>query len=881
MTRATNIKFLKTLQTRAPRDNRNRIQEVIDRYESRQINNYKTAQNAALALMMPSMHKPQHAERLINKAVQHVIPQRLKRKLQIDFTLKVLLFTSTEKKDPRTNAIVELSEDEQKKYKRYMTKKYTGLRLFWVGRLEVSQGSNEFFAGIKDKMIKRSDKKDKNDWKALYEICDTDPNFHNRERNAPGYLEGIMVLSADMKPKEGGVDPVTTRKRVGDDGESAMMNHRYVTNRLDLSRDTFKEAMTRENYIKNECWINAIYEFYGDNLLRANKTQNKVTRGDVIKILGRTEESIKRGLTCDEVTPFFEQFKLKLRVFDVFHKLIFRYDPRIENFHHKPMYVMVDGSHVYTLNYDINRLEQMIINKEEEVFLVKASTNYLLREDKNIVNYKMISHINDIITILRDAPAPPVQPKRRKKGEAKPEVKKEKELKEIVFLIQKDNDLEAILWQLIDAKYIPKVRWGAGTLATLTIEANGTIFILRNQNLTNEEIDGLIEVDTEECYKKVNDAMFDFQMSVFKNEHLSHYSKQDVDILDEYRTVANVGCSRSLQADLVEIDIGKAYTAALKKISCVPVFNEFDRFKPYKEGDAIQDMNLYTVKAKGNHNLFFNKRNNLCYGFFLKKFLLEGDKTTSNLKILEVKQPSFVRPANYAKLVDELWSKKLSENPEEDAILKKTIANTNIGSLEKSVNKKQFSQIYTTYEDAKYYQTRYGGEITVMRQQREVKTYQAVNLLDQGIEDAEMEWSIDFQDTGKKIYILTISATASLTNGFRYIKELLMQHHNFYLKECYDKLQQAGVEVFSVKTDALTIKAIDFEKAKKAIVFNGSIGNWRISKTDDIKFPQGMLEMRQNRIVEVEELKFNDIPLTIEEEYDTDKLCHIFALRMF
>ena len=114
MTRATNIKFLKTLQACAPRNNRNRIQEVIDRYESRQINNYKTAQNAALALMMPSMHKPQHVERMVNKAVQHVIPQRLKRKLHLDFTLKVLHFTSTEKKDPSTNAIVELSEDEQK-----------------------------------------------------------------------------------------------------------------------------------------------------------------------------------------------------------------------------------------------------------------------------------------------------------------------------------------------------------------------------------------------------------------------------------------------------------------------------------------------------------------------------------------------------------------------------------------------------------------------------------------------------------------------------------------------------------------------------------------------------------------------------------------------
>ena len=224
------------------------------------------------------------------------------------------------------------------------------------------------------RQIKRSDKKDKNDCKALYEICDTDPNFHNRERNAPGYLEGIMVLSADMKPAEGGVAPITTRKRATEeDGEVSMLNHRYVTNRLDISRCTFKEAMTRENYIKNECWINAIYEFYGDNLLRADKTKSRVTRKDVIQILGRTEESIKRGLTCEEVTPFFERFKVKLRVFDVFHKLIYRYDPPTENFNQKPMYVMVDATHVYALNYDIKRLEQMMTNKEEEVFLVKAS----------------------------------------------------------------------------------------------------------------------------------------------------------------------------------------------------------------------------------------------------------------------------------------------------------------------------------------------------------------------------------------------------------------------------------------------------------------------------------------------------------------------------
>ena len=45
----------------------------------------------------------------------------------------------------------------------------------------------------------------------------------------------------------------------------------------------------------------------------------------------------------------------------------------------------------------------------------------------------------------------------------------------------------------------------------------------------------------------MNDLMFNFQMSIFKNEHKSHYSKQDVDILDEFRTVANVGCMRQVK----------------------------------------------------------------------------------------------------------------------------------------------------------------------------------------------------------------------------------------------------------------------------------------------------------------------------------------------
>ena len=45
---------------------------------------------------------------------------------------------------------------------------------------------------------------------------------------------------------------------------------------------------------------------------------------------------------------------------------------------------------------------------------------------------------------------------------------------------------------------------------------------------------------------KINNALF-------KAEHKSHYSKQDVDILDEYRTVVPVGMIQSVH-DKVEVE---------------------------------------------------------------------------------------------------------------------------------------------------------------------------------------------------------------------------------------------------------------------------------------------------------------------------------------
>ena len=51
-------------------------------------------------------------------------------------------------------------------------------------------------------------------------------------------------------------------------------------------------------------------------------------------------------------------------------------------------------------------------------------------------------------------------------------------------------------------------------------------------------------------------------------------------------------------------------------------------------------------------------------------------------------------------------------------------------------------------------------------------------------------------------------------NGFRYIKDLLLQNHNFHMHDAYENLKEA-INVYVVKTDAFHIAKRDLKKTKK------------------------------------------------------------------
>jgi hypothetical protein len=94
------------------------------------------------------------------------------------------------------------------------------------------------------------------------------------------------------------------------------------------------------------------------------------------------------------------------------------------------------------------------------------------------------------------------------------------------------------------------------------------------------------------------------------------------------------------------------------------------------------------------------------------------------------------------------------------------------------------SIVFSKMVDAFYYQEKYGGDI---------------NIVSEFAENVSEEDEVD----ETKYYVLHISDTKILKNGYRFIRELILQSHNFDMNTVYETLMKNDIEVYSVKTDAL------------------------------------------------------------------------------
>ena len=118
--------------------------------------------------------------------------------------------------------------------------------------------------------------------------------------------------------------------------------------------------------------------------------------------------------------------------------------------------------------------------------------------------------------------------------------------------------------------------------------------------------------------------------------------------------------------------------------------------------------------------------------------------------------------------------------------------------LETSNNTAQRSVISNSLKEACHSQRKHGGRIYALDEERHQR-------------DEEEEEKIHKGDT---YYVLNTTDRQKIVNGYRYIKEMLLQYHNYAMYEAHTKLEAKGVKVYSVKIDAFTIHQDDLSKVK-------------------------------------------------------------------
>ena len=75
-------------------------------------------------------------------------------------------------------------------------------------------------------------------------------------------------------------------------------------------------------------------------------------------------------------------------------------------------------------------------------------------------------------------------------------------------------------------------------------------------------------------------------------------------------------------------------------------------------------------------------------------------------------------------------------------------------------------------------------------------------------------------------------------DGLRFIKELLLQNHNFHMYDGYEKLKANNITVYAAKSDVFHIVKKDIRKAKKVLDFYEGIGGWRVESNKVTPIPQ-------------------------------------------
>ena len=263
-------------------------------------------------------------------------------------------------------------------------------------------------------------------------LLTTDEDFNEVYREMTEFyddIECIKILSVEEMNKNGEKFNILTENLR--DATNVSIYHKYIHTPIKMSEGTIKKAIKKCNYIENECCINSLPDFYSDTIMN-EKTRNRLTRYKIIEIIGRKNFS-ETDATIKEMEAVFKKLNIQVRIFNFVNEAIYKYGPEKRNHHIKTFYAMVKNNHIYTLNHDLNKIQQkQLITK---LPTIKAHTDSYINVREEPPQYKITKCIDDILKITTDD--------------------KTKE----IYLVPENNNLAELLFQLLNIGYEPRIKY--------------------------------------------------------------------------------------------------------------------------------------------------------------------------------------------------------------------------------------------------------------------------------------------------------------------------------------------------------------------------------------------------------------------------------------
>ena len=343
------------------------------------------------------------------------------------------------------------------------------------------------------------------------------------KKHPEDYITAVKILN--IEEIEDGDGKREQKKEKLKNAENVSMYHEYIETVLKPNASTIKEAIARNDYIENECWVNALVEHYKD----CSRKKNQLTREKILDVLKMNEEEFNQnGASIEDMEVVFNHFTIPVRIFDIIGNCIYKTEHVNKKI--RAFYGLVKNNHIYVMNFNLSSLQQHK-GREYMNLKVRAPIDFHLNKSEEPSEYIIFDKIDDILKLHQPTKE---ELEEREKGKVK---EKEKEYK----LIHSKNDLIGVLCDLVESGYEPKIRYEAGTISQIKLRFEKKTYIIATQNLVPSCIHGSVRVKCETTFNNMNKAMFKFNKALFNPLHKSFYTDTDIDVLNEYRTIVPSG----------------------------------------------------------------------------------------------------------------------------------------------------------------------------------------------------------------------------------------------------------------------------------------------------------------------------------------------------